>query len=124
MVRRWMSRLGAEQLDWLIQLQLADTGSKSADSCRAPYFHSIRQLIADIQAENACLHLRDLAINGHDLMALGYKGKQVGQILNALLEAVLEEQIENEHSALLEQIPALIQKENQEHGKEKIQKEI
>ena len=123
-VRRWMSRLGAEQLDWLIQLQLADTGSKSADSCRAPYFHSIRQLIADIQAENACLHLRDLAINGHDLMALGYKGKQVGQILNALLEAVLEEQIENEHSALLEQIPALIQKENQEHGKEKIQKEI
>ena len=110
-VRRWLARLGAEQLDWLIQLQLADMGSK-ANTCRAEYFHNIRLLITQIQEENACLHLRDLAVNGHDLMALGYSGKEIGNILNGLLEAVLEEKTENERSALLRLIPSLIQKEN------------
>ena len=110
-VRRWLARLGAEQLDWLIQLQLADMGSK-ANTCRAEYFHNIRLLITQIQEENACLHLRDLAVNGHDLMALGYTGKEIGNILNGLLEAVLEEKTVNERSALLGLIPSLIQKEN------------
>ena len=54
----------------------------------------------EIQAENACLQIRDLALNGHDLMALGYTGPAIGQTLHALLEAVLNEEIPNEKEAL------------------------
>ena len=55
----------------------------------------------EIKAENACLSLKDLALNGHDLMALGITGKAIGETLNALLEKVMEEELPNEKQALL-----------------------
>ena len=99
-VRRWLSRLGETSLTQLLQLQRADIGGKS-QRCEDDDLAKIAALMADIQAENACLHLKDLAINGHDLMALGYTGPAIGKTLNALLEAVLSEEIENEKQALL-----------------------
>ena len=65
-------------------------------------------ILSDIQAENACLSLKDLALNGHDLMALGYQGKAIGLELNRLLNLVLEEQCENTREALT----AALKKEN------------
>ena len=61
----------------------------------------IEALIREIEAENACLRVADLAINGHDLMALGYTGRAIGETLNTLLEEVLEERLPNEGPALL-----------------------
>ena len=55
-----------------------------------------------IQQENACLSIRDLRINGHDLMRLGYSGPAIGQALQFLLEQVLDEQVENEKEPLLQ----------------------
>ena len=98
-VRRWLSRLGADTLEQLLQLQRADMGSKASADPIDP-LHQIRQLMNEIQAENACLQIRDLALNGHDLMALGYTGPAIGQTLHALLEAVLNEEIPNEKEAL------------------------
>ena len=57
-------------------------------------------ILSDIQAENACLSLKDLALTGHDLMALGYQGKAIGLELIRLLNLVLEEQCENTREAL------------------------
>lgn len=46
--------------------------------------------------------LKDLAVNGHDLMDIGIPaGKTIGQILNQLLEMVMEGTIENNQSELL-----------------------
>ena len=99
-VRRWLSRLGEESLQQLLLLQQADIGGK-ADAAPDDRFDQIRQLIQQIQAENACLHLKDLALSGHDLMALGYEGPAIGKALNMLLEAVLNEEIDNQKQALL-----------------------
>ena len=110
-VRRWLSRLGRPTLEALLQLQQADMGSK-ADAATGDQYAAITALIEEIQAENACLTLRDLALNGHDLINLGYTGPQIGQILTGLLDAVLEEKTENTRSALLALIPALTKKEN------------
>ena len=101
-VRRWLSRLGGQKLERLLQLQEADTGSKGTgkpeDTGR---FREIRRLVAEIQEENACLSLKDLAVNGHDLMAMGITGPAIGQTLHRLLTLVLEEQLPNETQALL-----------------------
>jgi tRNA nucleotidyltransferase (CCA-adding enzyme) len=99
-VRRWLSRLGEPTLTQLLQLQRADTGGKS-QLCEEDEQTRILALIAEIQAENACLHLKDLAVTGHDLMAMGYTGPAIGKALNALLEAVINEEIENSKQALL-----------------------
>ena len=101
-LRRRLSRLGEENLRALIALQEADTCRKGVVSTKEQsYFLEIRKMLDDILAENACLHLKDLDINGHDLIALGLHGPQIGKILNKALDAVLDEQVENEKQALL-----------------------
>ena len=98
LLRRRLSKLGAEAVHQLLCLQQADLGGKPGDGRD---FAAIRQLLAQIEQENACLCIRDLALNGHDLMHLGYQGPAIGQALQYLLEQVLDEQVENEKEALL-----------------------
>ena len=101
-VRRWLSRLGPETLDALLTLQEADLGSKGTGKAEeVDQFRRLRQLVGEVRQENACLSLKDLAVNGHDLMALGLHGKAVGQTLNRLLNLVLDETVPNEKNALL-----------------------
>ena len=101
-LRRRLSRLGEDTLKQLLALQQADTGNKgTANEQDMDYFGQIQEILAEILAENACLQIRDLAVNGHDLMALGLKGTAIGQTLNCLLEAVIDEQLPNEKTALL-----------------------
>ena len=101
-LRRWLGKLGPETMDALLALQEADTlATGTTHDAELARFSAVRTLLDEIQAENACLSLRDLALNGHDLMALGYSGKAIGQTLNFLLNLVLEEQCENSRQALL-----------------------
>ena len=65
-------------------------------------FLQVRALLAEIKAENACLQLKDLAVNGNDLLALGLTGKQIGETLNSLLEQVMDDVLPNDRSVLLE----------------------
>ena len=102
LLRRRLSRLGRETLEMLLVLQEADMGSKGTGKpAEMEQFSQIRAILEEIYAENACLTLKDLAVNGHDLMALGITGRAIGQTLNALLEQVIDEKIPNEKDALL-----------------------
>lgn len=101
-LRRSISRLGREMVGQLLMLQEADMGSKGTgeyqDDSR---FSRIRELLEIIDAENACLQLRDLAVNGRDMMALGYSGPAVGQVLQSLLDRVVSEELPNDRETLL-----------------------
>ena len=62
----------------------------------------VESIIRSILDSEQCLHLRDLAVNGTDLMAIGYpEGKLLGEALNHLLDCVLDEKIPNERMPLL-----------------------
>ena len=101
-VRRWLSRLGNDRLDQLLTLQRADMGSKGTGKDRSmEQFPRLQRLIDEIRADQGCLNLKGLAINGHDLIALGFTGRDIGLCLNALLEQVLDEKLHNERTALL-----------------------
>ncbi len=101
-VRRALSRWGSENFSALLYLQEADMCSKGTGIPDSdPQFAALRDIAAQILAENACLSLKDLAINGHDLLALGYEGPQIGLALNRLLEQVLDGQLPNDKAALL-----------------------
>ena len=101
-VRRWLSRLGRETMDSLLLLQKADTISKGTDvTAELPQFDHLQAVLDEIDLENACLSLKDLAVNGHDLMQLGITGKGIGVTLKQLLDLVLDEQLPNEKNALL-----------------------
>lgn len=102
LLRRRLGKLGLETLDRLLLLQEADMCSKGTGIPEeTSQFAAIRQVLEEILKEDACLHIRDLAVNGHDLMALGLQGKQVGQCLEQLLQQVQDERLPNERTALL-----------------------
>ena len=112
LLRRWLSRLGREAFHDLLLLQQADMVSKGVDvSAELPQFGQIRAILAEIDEENACLSLKDLAVKGNDLIPLGITGRDIGMTLNRLLDLVLDEQLPNEKEALLSFI--LENKENQ-----------
>ena len=101
-LRRRLSRLGPEMLDQLLLLQEADMCSKGV--CKdeeMAQFSQCLALLAQIRAEESCLSLRDLAVDGNDLLALGLRGKAIGDSLNMLLDLVLDEQLPNDRAALL-----------------------
>ena len=101
-LRRWISRLGWDTIDALLILQEADMGSKGTGLPEElEQFSRLRGLLEEIRAEDACLSLKDLAVNGNDLLALGFRSRAIGEILNALLEQVLEEALPNQRDALL-----------------------
>ena len=103
LLRRRLSALGTDTLQRLLVLQEADWDGKGTDEVRENGdFSEIRQILSDLEAEAACLSLKDLAINGHDLMALGITGPAIGKTLNRLLSQVLDEQLPNEKNMLLQ----------------------
>jgi tRNA nucleotidyltransferase (CCA-adding enzyme) len=102
-LRRWLSKLGRQTVDQLLWLQQADMGSKGeADPADDAYFQQIRDVLVELEQEDACLTLKDLAVKGNDLMALGITGRAIGQTLNCLLEKVLEEELPNDKNTLLQ----------------------
>jgi tRNA nucleotidyltransferase (CCA-adding enzyme) len=111
-LRRQLSRWGQQALEQLLALQRADYSSKGTGTPEeAAVFDEIAALLNEILAEKACLSLKDMAVNGRDLLELGFTpGKELGNCLNHLFRLVLEETIPNHRETLLKQ--AIIYKEN------------
>ena len=106
-VRRWLNRLGEETFFQLIEVHKADTLTLApAYRDRVHTLDETAALARSVLADTPCLTLRDLAVNGHDLMALGLRGPILGKTLNSLLDRVLEGTLDNSRAALLEAVTA------------------
>ena len=69
---------------------------------RLPDIMKKDRIAVELEKNNA-LSLKDLAINGNDLIAAGFeKGKKLGLILNHLLDCVIEDPGMNTKDKLLE----------------------
>lgn len=78
-------------------------GSQGEEIARM-YFETLGRLpeLAEILESGQCYSVRQLAVNGRDLIAAGVApGPQVGEMLNRLLELVIEGKIENDKETLL-----------------------
>ena len=59
----------------------------------------------EIMASDDCVRIKDLKINGGDLIKLGIKpGPQMGEILQKLLDMVIEDPEKNDREYLIEQV--------------------
>lgn len=61
------------------------------------YIEKLREL----EDENPCLEISDLKVNGNDLISLGFKGKEIGETLEKLLDKVIKNEIKNSKEDLL-----------------------
>ena len=102
LLRRRLSQYGEENVRLLLALQLADFRGKGTDCTEETrYFRTVEAALAEVLAEESCLRIKDLAVNGNDLLRLGITGKSIGLCLQFLLDQVLDETIENDKDALL-----------------------
>lgn len=101
-VRRFMRKVGVENLDDLIKLRMAD---RKGNGTKEGFPHAIRVLqrrIAKIIEEENAITVKDLAVNGNDVMKhFNIKpGPVIGIVLNELLERVLDDPEFNERENL------------------------
>ena len=64
----------------------------------------IRELYEEYIKENDCFSLKDLAVDGNDLLSLNIKGKEIGAILNNMLNFVVDNPSKNTKDFLLNNI--------------------
>ena len=102
-LRRQIGRLGVGTVYQILSLQQADNSSKGTEkSADNEKYIQILDVLEEIRSEDGCLSLKDLAVNGNDLIRIGFSGRTIGLMLNWLLDQVLEETLPNERDVLLD----------------------
>ncbi len=102
-VKRLMRRLDEANILRLLEVKRCDrlAHARGYDEPEAA-LAEIPSVMEAIKAANECLSLKTLNIRGDDLIAMGVgEGKQIGTMLDRLLEEVLDGTLPNEHEALL-----------------------
>lgn len=102
-IRRALRILGEEDLRRLILVKRADNlGQAPAYWDRQKELDKAEEILDKLLAEDACFSLKQLAVNGRDLLALGLSGPAVGAALEELLGKVMDGRLPNEREFLLE----------------------
>ena len=108
-VRRFVRRVGGETLDALFALREGDVLGRGFDEDPERELGELRRRVADVAAEDAALHVTDLAINGEDVMRVAGipPSREIREILERLLELVLDDPSLNTREKLLELLPTV-----------------
>jgi tRNA nucleotidyltransferase (CCA-adding enzyme) len=103
-MRKAASKVGKEYMELLFEVNRADTSAKNPEHTKEKFDRIIaaRKLYQEIVEKKECVSLKELQINGKDLIAVGFKpGRELGDILNQLLAAVIEDPEKNHKETLL-----------------------
>jgi tRNA nucleotidyltransferase (CCA-adding enzyme) len=103
-IRKWLSRLGPETFFQLLEVKWADGMGQAYELVknRLTELEDMKAKAEEIVAQGQCFSLKDLAVNGRDVIAAGVTpGPEVGRVLNGLLEQVISGEVPNEQKALL-----------------------
>ena len=101
-IKKRLNRIGKDAFFELISLQRADNRAQSPIYDRGAHFDEVERIAHEVIDESECFSLKDLKINGSDLIDAGFpKGKIIGDILSELLTEVMEEKIKNDKAELL-----------------------
>lgn len=102
-VRKLLTLMSYEEFVMFADLHDADRRAHAKEFCVPKFTKEDLIAVADsVIAENACFKMSDLAVNGRDLTDVGIApGKQMGLILKALLDLVVEQKCENDREKLL-----------------------
>ena len=102
-VRRFIQRVGEENIDDLFKLRMADAQSNPYTSFKPDEITILQKRISDVRHQDMALKVTDLNITGKDLEQLGVgNGPKMGEILRELLERVLDDPLLNTKEKLSE----------------------
>ena len=98
---RWAGRWGEKRFLQFTELRRADTLGQAHPGEAEPYYRALRAAYDEAKRQDACFTVRQLAVSGDDLTAIGLSGPAVGEALRRLLRLVQGGTLPNERAALL-----------------------
>jgi tRNA nucleotidyltransferase (CCA-adding enzyme) len=104
-VARAVCSIGEDIFEDLLKVKAADKTAQNPEYREEGLnaVGQIRRIYLDMKEKGRCLALKDLAINGDDLVGMGWKqGREIGRVLGQLLQRVVDEPELNRKDRLLE----------------------
>ena len=110
-VKRWMNRLGEKMFRNLLAVKRADRMAHSPANrdSRIKEIDDILEVAEAVIDAQQCFNLKNLAVNGRDIIAAGaVQGKLIGETLHILLNAVIDGELPNDKDVLLGKVREII----------------
>ncbi|WP_090167958.1 MULTISPECIES: CCA tRNA nucleotidyltransferase [unclassified Pseudobutyrivibrio] len=110
-VRRMIIRVGQENFQDLLAVKRADTLAQSAyhRKEKLEYIDELERVFNEVVAAGDCLRIKDLQINGKDLIAMGVpQGQRIGEVLSTIFDSVVENPELNQRETLLNMAKSMI----------------
>ena len=102
-IRKILTKINREDFFLLTDVLRADSLSKAEFAKeRLPAIDRMEKKAEEMYEKGECLSLKDLSLNGNDIEKLGFKGKEIGEALSFLLDAVISEKVVNKREELIE----------------------
>ena len=109
-LKRMINKIGVKNMEQLLKVQYADLMSQSMYKREEKLYkyNLSTQTFKEILENQECFSLKQLNVNGHDLIHIGITdGKKIGEILKKLLLEVVDDKIGNEKQLLLKRAEEL-----------------
>ena len=105
-IRKFLTKKSVPFLEPLLLLKRADISGQNPELVyRLEEIDKIEALLKEIVDEGSCFTLKNLNIDGNDLINLGIKpGKRIGEILNDCLVKVVNEELPNSCNELIKYV--------------------
>lgn len=110
-VRRWLNKIGKDLFSQLLDIRMADikAHAEGTQESRIERCNALRMIMNDIIAQEQCFSLKNMNVNGDDIISIGVpEGKEVGRILKLLLDEVISGTLENDREVLLSRASCFI----------------
>ncbi len=108
--KKYIARLGIDTVKELFLVREADVSAQNPKFLKESLAENEigKKTLEEIENENACFKISDLAVNGKDLAEAGITpSPAMGEILTALLDEVMEDKLENNKELLIERAKQL-----------------
>lgn len=97
-----LSEMGYDNLWRLIEHSIADNSSKNNEVVSTE--NDLHERLKRAVEKQMQVTVNDLAVNGKDLIELGFTGKEIGEIKKELLDKYLSEEIQNNKEEMMEYV--------------------
>lgn len=104
-IKRWFNKIGQENTLSLFDVRIADLKAHNVNKPEVKkeidILSELKNQALELIEKGEPYRVSDLAVNGNDLIALGYRGVQIGEKLNEILSLVIDDKLENSKSAVM-----------------------
>lgn len=96
-IKKWLSRLGENTLRDLIAVKRSDKLAQNPEMIGEELARLVitEEKLNVIIASGEPFEIKNLDVNGNDIKALGYEGREIGVALNTILEKVIDGELQN-----------------------------